>query len=453
MRIRILLCSTLATLALVAGCGPDALETTAPVDSPDETTLDSDAELLVASKTSDAYGVPITTRTYEVILENLTDDNGGGAAQVLSPPVMASHNPSVRMWRRGKLASPELAAIAEDAINQPMVDLLNGASAVHEVVVGDGVIPPGTSARYEIQTVAGARRLSFATMLVNTNDAFTGTDALRLPRRGEKVYYLKAYDAGSEENTELAEHIPGPCCGSPGMGIETSEKIHPHRGLTGQGDLDVDTYGWKGPVAKLTVRRLAPEYELTLENLTPATGPGASQVFSPPVIATHHPKVRMWRRGRVASEELAAIAEDAINGPMLELLDGSGAVSTVVEGGGVIPPGASDTWTVEASAFARRLSMAFMLVNTNDAFSGTDALRLPRGGQATYTLGAYDAGSEENTELATDIPGPCCGNPEMGTATRERIRPHPGILGHGDLDPATYGWEGPVANLTITRIR
>jgi hypothetical protein len=34
----------------------------------------------------------------------------------------------------------------------------------------------------------------------------------------------------------------------------------------------------------------------------------------------------------------------------------------------------------------------------------------------------------------------------------ELIRRHPGITGVGDLDPALYGWEEPVAKITIERV-
>lgn len=194
-------------------------------------------------------------------------------------------------------------------------------------------------------------------------------------------------------------------------------------------------------------------YEVMIENLTPATGAGASQPFSPPVLVTHNRSLRMFRVGRFASPQLAQIAQDAVNGPMLELLKSSGKTGEVVEGGGVILPGQVASYEIHANVAMRRLSLAFMLVNTNDGFSGLDAVRLPRHGKVVYYLRAYDAGSEQNTELTSEIPGPCCGSPGVGTTTHERIAHHAGILGVGDLDPAVYGWPEPVAKLTITRIK
>jgi len=401
----------------------------------------------------DHHGVPRSARSYEVTVENLTVATGPGASQPLSPPVFASHNRSMRMFHVGRAASEELAAIAQDADGSGMLDLLGSSDAVHDFGQGGGVILPGSSDSFEVETLAGARRLSVAFMLVNTNDGFSGLDSIRLPRHGSAVVDVYAYDAGSEVNSELAADIPGPCCGSPGMGTPSHERIHLHEGIRGDADLDAATYGWNGPVARITIRRLEPAYSVRLENLTPATGAGSSQVFSPPVIATHARGMHMFRVGHKASMGMTKIAEDAINGPMVARFSSSPRVLDVQEGGGVIVPGAYDEYVVETAPGFRRLSMGFMLVNTNDGFSGVDSFFLPRGGRRSHTFRAYDAGSEKNTELATDIPGPCCGSPEMGTPTEERIRRHRGILGVGDLDPDVYGWDGAVMKLTITRIR
>ena len=190
------------------------------------------------------------------------------------------------------------------------------------------------------------------------------------------------------------------------------------------------------------------EYEITLENLSPE----GSQPLSPPVMAVHSPSYRIFHLGGYASDELAQVAQDAVNGPLVNVLNSSTQVSSVVVGSGVIPPGAYDTYNISAEGNYMKLSMVTMLVNTNDGFTGADKLQLPQTGSKTYYLKAYDAGSEENTELSAHIPGPCCGNPFAGNATNEKIKFHPGITGVGDLDPSIYGWNEPVAKLIITRI-
>jgi hypothetical protein len=398
-------------------------------------------------------GVAWGSRSYEITVENLTPATGPGASQPLSPPVFATHRRGFRMYQVGRFASDALAEIAEDAQAGDMVSMFESSRAVKDYGVGGGAIAPGASTSFTIETSVFARRFSFAAMLVNTNDGFTGVDSILLPRHGSREMMLYAYDAGSEVNTELASDIPGPCCGSPGVGTDSHEPIHRHQGIRGDADLDPAIYGWDGPVAKLTIRRLEPTYTVRVENLTPATGPGASQVFSPPVLATHARGVHVFRLGHLASEAMAGIAEDALNDPMVDWLENSSQVMDVQVGGGVIPPGAADEYMVEGAPGFRRLSLAFMLVNTNDGFSGVDSFFLPRGGQWTRTFLAYDAGSEKNTELTSDIPGPCCGSHGVRVPTHERIRPHRGILGVGDLDPDVYGWKGPVLKLTVTRTR
>ncbi len=196
------------------------------------------------------------------------------------------------------------------------------------------------------------------------------------------------------------------------------------------------------------------EFEITIENMTPATGPGASQPFSPPVIATHTPFFKIFRIGQFASDELRQLAEDAVNGPMINSLSNSDFVYDVVEGAaGPIFPGTSQTFTVKTKLPFNKLSLVSMLVNTNDAFVGANSVRLPLFGSRVYYLRVYDAGTERNTESALHIPGPCCGSPHVRVPTHERVRFHDGIQGYGNLDPAVYGWDEPAAKLTITRIK
>ncbi len=191
---------------------------------------------------------------FEVTLENLSPATGDGASQPFSPPLFATHTIRYHLFKVGTYASNELAQIAQDAVSAPMIDLLNQAPQVHDVVQGDGVILPGKKTTVRIKARPGFSKLSLVSMLVNTNDAFTGIDAVRLPRFGTAVYYLKAYDAGTEKNTELAAHIPGPCCGNPFNGIETHQRIKVHKGIQGIGDLDPEMYGWEQPVARLTIK-------------------------------------------------------------------------------------------------------------------------------------------------------------------------------------------------------
>jgi len=193
-------------------------------------------------------------------------------------------------------------------------------------------------------------------------------------------------------------------------------------------------------------------WTVTVTNLTPP-GPGApgSQPLSPPLFVVHSSRADVWSVGAIASHGAAAIAEDADNRVLESVLPQLPGVRAVFTGaGGPIPSGQSRAFTVRTSGRFDRLSVLTMLVNTNDAFTGLDAARLGgRGG--TLERMAYDAGSERNNELRGFIPGPCCNHPFVRDPEGELIRPHPGISGVGELDPALYGWQDPVARFTIQR--
>ena len=194
---------------------------------------------------------------FEITVENLTSPTGEGASQPFSPPVIATHSIGYHIFRTSKYASLELGQLAEDAVNAPLINVLENSRRVYSVVEGsEGPIFPGESQTFMIKTKLPFVRLSLASMLVNTNDAFTGANSILLPFRGTRVRYLKAYDAGTEMNTELKEHIPGPCCGSPLVRVPSNERIKQHRGILGIGDLDPSIYGWTGKVAKLTITRI-----------------------------------------------------------------------------------------------------------------------------------------------------------------------------------------------------
>lgn len=200
-------------------------------------------------------------------------------------------------------------------------------------------------------------------------------------------------------------------------------------------------------------------WRVTLQNLTPATGPGASQPLSPPLVVVHTQAADAWSVGSRASAGVAAIAEDADNGPLAAALTGAPGVRSVAtilkdNGAGAPPvvfPSSSVSFEVTTRGAENRLTLLSMLVNTNDAFTGLDSVRLRGQGGTLYAM-AYDAGSEANNEDAAFIPGPCCGSPGVRDATSDPIAPHPGIAGTADLDADAYGWDGAVARITYERV-
>jgi hypothetical protein len=193
-------------------------------------------------------------------------------------------------------------------------------------------------------------------------------------------------------------------------------------------------------------------YEVTVTNLT------RGQVISPPYVVAHTSKMApLWNSGEAASAGLAAIAEDADTSILATALDGAEGVLATASGSGPIPPGMSDTVTIEIRGKRTAISLVAMPVQTNDAFVGGQALDLPRRrGQSTVVRSpAYDAGSEANNEDGDFIPGPPFGNGNVrDTAGAEGfVHVHAGVHGIADLDAATYDWRNPTAEIRITRVR
>jgi hypothetical protein len=194
---------------------------------------------------------PSGDRTWEVTVTNLTRPG----SQPLSAPLFVVHSSRADIWSVGDVASHPVAAIAEDADNAPAEAAFAQLAGVNDVFTGaGGPIPPGTSRTFTVQTSGHFNRLTVLTMLVNTNDGFTGLDSQHLRGRGETRSTM-AYDAGSEVNNELTGFIPGPCCNHPFVRDPEGALIRMHEGITGRGDLSPATYGWSGPVARIQVSR------------------------------------------------------------------------------------------------------------------------------------------------------------------------------------------------------
>lgn len=190
-------------------------------------------------------------------------------------------------------------------------------------------------------------------------------------------------------------------------------------------------------------------YEVTVTNLT------RGQVFSPPVVVSHSDRqAPLWTVGQPAGTELAGVAEDAANGPLVTLLQGQDEVQDVQTGTAPIPPGQSATVTVEIRGRRNLISVVGMLVQTNDAFYGLSGARAPRN-RDRFRVRAYDAGSEANNEDGDFIPGPpfMNGNVRATDGAEGFVHIHAGVQGIADLAPETYDWRNPTAQITIRRVR
>ncbi len=188
--------------------------------------------------------------TYRVTVENIAT-----GFQPLSPAGVVVHRRSADVWSTGAPATAAVAAIAEDANLGVFVHTYEQVSGVAASFVG-GTAPfgPGATSTFEFDARRG-QRLSLVSMLVNTNDAFTGLDSVLLGN-GTQVYEVGAYDAGTEANNENSSHIPGPVGNNPFVRDPEGGVIAHHEGILGVGDTDPAVIGWEGPVARITVERI-----------------------------------------------------------------------------------------------------------------------------------------------------------------------------------------------------
>lgn len=193
----------------------------------------------------------------------------------------------------------------------------------------------------------------------------------------------------------------------------------------------------------------AANYEVTITNLTRA------QVFTPILVASHRKGVEILQLGSVASEELSALAEGGDVAPLTAVLEAKPKVVSTANSGGLLMPGASVTVTVSARHGANEISLAAMMIPTNDSFIALNGVSAPRGGKAmVYYSPGYDAGSELNDESCLNIPGPVCGGEggSPGAGGEGYVHISGGIQGIADLAADTYDWRNPTAKIVIRRV-
>jgi hypothetical protein len=383
-----------------------------------------------------------STRQYEVTITNVS-------GQPVTPPVVAVHNRAADLYELGEAASTEVQEIAENGNITPLVELAGVARGVGgAAVAGDGPLMPGESVSVNVEADKG-RRLSLVSMVVCTNDGFTGLDTVKLPRRAgqSSSFDTVAYDAGTEVNVEDPDYWVPPCGGN-GENLHDDENgvITAHPGLTGFDTLDFAT---DDTILEVTVTRLPKRtrtYEVTVTN-------NSGQPATPPVVALHNRQTSLYEVGQEAGAGVQNIAENGDNSTLVGAIDGVTPVGGFgVAGDGPILPGESATTTITTDSRGRVLSLVSMIVCTNDGFSGINSLRLPRATGRTITVDAqiYDAGTEVNVEDPDYWVPPCGGNGEnLHDDENGVITAHPGLAGFAALD---FAAGDSLLSVEITRV-
>lgn len=235
------------------------------------------------------------------------------------------------------------------------------------------------------------------------------------------------------------------------------------------------------------------------------------QTFAAPVVVAHSAAYRPFALGEPVLPELIPLAEDGMTRDFETVARVLPAVLDYRVADGPLAPGESVTLQLRVDDAHPLLSAFGMLVTTNDAvfdygtdlsmrgkptgsaasmgsssamtssgsmgtsdaMAASDAMGTsdPMGASAPMgaargtaaamtdpidlydgTVRVLDAGTEANTESCHDVPGPPCGSvgarhPAMAEGT---VTLHRGLSGSGDLDKAVYGWQDPVAVITIS---
>lgn len=218
-------------------------------------------------------GVPESSaaqaKTYEVTVTNLT------AGQPITPPLLVTHTAEAGIFSVGQMASPELRQLAENGNLEPLVMMLEQHNGVSDFVHGAAPLVPANdpgntdlshSETFVVSSAGNTNYLSFASMLVCTNDGFAGIDSVRLPIN-QKTVYAMGYDARTEMNTENFADLVPPCQAAIGISSDDAGTdvtnpaiaedgiVIPHPGIVGDEDLLKNVHAWGNPVVKIDIVR------------------------------------------------------------------------------------------------------------------------------------------------------------------------------------------------------
>ena len=195
--------------------------------------------------------------------------------------------------------------------------------------------------------------------------------------------------------------------------------------------------------------------------------------YTPFLVAAHTDSSSLFSTGMPASASLQAMAEGGDLGGLEADLTSIGATMVSNPAAGLLPPGMETDTDINTDGTANvRLSVVAMLLPTNDAFMGLNAVTIPIDpGVYTYDISAYDAGTEANDEIVNGggapgspgipaDPGGNAGTGGTGAATADNnstVHIHRNTLGDtdpgagvSDLDSRVHRWLNPVARVIIT---
>ena len=225
------------------------------------------AAMLVASLSA----VPAANATdFDVTITNLSN------SIYFTPFLAAAHPGGNNLFVPGQPASANLQAMAEGGNTAGLIADVTALGATIADNPAAGLLGPASSTTFNMNTDGTANdRLSIVAMLLPTNDAFAGLNAVEIPTEsGTYNFDVPAYDAGTEANDEIVNGggmpgapgipaDPGGLSGTGGTGAagpDANSAVHIHRGslgdtdaVAGSSDLDSRVHRWLNPVIRVTI--------------------------------------------------------------------------------------------------------------------------------------------------------------------------------------------------------
>ncbi|MDP5208719.1 spondin domain-containing protein [Microbulbifer sp. 2205BS26-8] len=195
--------------------------------------------------------------------------------------------------------------------------------------------------------------------------------------------------------------------------------------------------------------------------------------FTPLLVSAHADAFHLFEIGTAATPALQMMAEGGDISGLVAEAESVGATNVENPAAGLLGPGTSVSLEAFDSGNNGFLSIAAMLLPTNDGFVGLDAWEIPtEPGSYTLYLNAYDAGTEANDErvvagsgapFVAGIPANPGGNGGAGGTgvtteeVNQRVHIHRGnigdtdpVAGTSDLDARIHRWLNPVAKVVVT---
>ena len=192
-------------------------------------------------------------RLYEVSITNVTK------GQTFTPRLVATHEKSLSFFTLGQPASSDLEMLAEGGDTSSLEAYLDEEG---KALTDGGLLEPGETTTFEISGY-NKHHLSFAAMLLPTNDTFVALSAVKLPEKDSVSYVALAYDAGTEKNDQDCANIPGPgatpfCNGNGYLEDKTDAEgfVYISNGIHDLGDLVPELHDWNNAVAVITIKKI-----------------------------------------------------------------------------------------------------------------------------------------------------------------------------------------------------